>query len=80
MLVQFQVSLLDVADPDECEQVLHLAESFAPIGGIFHLAMTLNDKLLSNQVRNFYFLRSLHITAGQILIWSVFSNARQSKL
>ena len=49
-LVQFQVSLLDVADPVECNQIIMQAEQMAPVGGIFHLAMTLNDKLLSNQV------------------------------
>lgn len=49
--LQVRVSKLDVADPAEAEQILQLAQGMAPVGGIFHLAMTLTDKLLPNQVR-----------------------------
>jgi hypothetical protein len=49
-VVQFKVSKLDVADPVEARQIIELADSMAPVGGIFHLAMTLTDKLLPNQV------------------------------
>lgn len=31
-------------------QVIALAESLAPVGGVFHLAMILKDKWLANQV------------------------------
>ena len=47
--MQFQVTKLDVADAGDCSKIISLAEEMAPVGGIFHLAMTLNDKLLSNQ-------------------------------
>ncbi len=50
-VMQFKVSKLDVADPEEAQQIIMLAESMAPVGGIFHLAMNLIDKLLPNQVQ-----------------------------
>ena len=49
-LLQFKVSTLDVSIPEEAEQIVKLAESLAPLGGIFHLAMVLTDKLIPNQV------------------------------
>ena len=48
--LQVRVSKLDVADPAEAQQILEVAQGMAPVGGIFHLAMTLTDKLLPNQV------------------------------
>ncbi|KAK9803549.1 hypothetical protein WJX73_007935 [Symbiochloris irregularis] len=46
---KFKVTTLDVGVPDEAEQIIQLAERMAPVGGIFHLAMYLADKLLANQ-------------------------------
>ena len=37
--------------PAEAEQIVKIAEGMAPVGGIFHLAMTLTDKMLANQVK-----------------------------
>ena len=48
--MQFKVSTLDVGNADEAEEIIKLATSMAPVGGIFHLAMYLADKLLQNQV------------------------------
>ncbi|EIE23140.1 hypothetical protein COCSUDRAFT_47508 [Coccomyxa subellipsoidea C-169] len=47
--VQIEVSKLDVADLGETEQIVALAEGMAPVGGIFHLAMILQDRWMSNQ-------------------------------
>ena len=49
-LLQFQVTKLDVSDAQQCSELINMAEETAPVGGIFHLAMQLNDKLLTNQV------------------------------
>ena len=49
--VQVRVSTLDVGDASGAEALIDLAESLAPVGGIFHLALNLADKLLQNQVR-----------------------------
>ena len=48
---QVEVSTLDVADMGETKQIVRIAEGLAPVGGIFHLAMVLQDRWLSNQVR-----------------------------
>ena len=40
-----------MAVPAEAEQIVKIAEGMAPVGGIFHLAMTLTDKMLANQVK-----------------------------
>lgn len=48
-ILQFKVTTLDVGVPEEAQQIVSLAESFAPVGGIFHLAMYLADKLIANQ-------------------------------
>lgn len=48
--LQFRVTTLDVGVPEEAEQIVKLAESLAPLGGVFHLAMNLADKLITNQV------------------------------
>ena len=40
-----------MAVPEEAEKVVEIAEGMAPVGGIFHLAMTLTDKMLANQVK-----------------------------
>lgn len=49
--MQVELSLLDVGVKDEAAELLLLANSIAPIAGIFHLAMVLKDKLMANQVR-----------------------------
>ncbi len=49
-VVQFRVTTLDVGVPEEAEQIVKLAESLAPVAGVFHLAMYLADKLITNQV------------------------------
>ncbi len=46
-----EVSKLDVADMEEAKGVVALAEKQAPVGGIFHLAMILQDRWMANQVR-----------------------------
>ena len=48
-IVQFRVTTLDVGVPEEAEQIVKLAESLAPVAGVFHLAMYLADKLITNQ-------------------------------
>jgi fatty acid synthase len=47
---QVEVSTLDVADLDQAHALLQLASDQAPVGGIFHLAMILHDRFLTNQV------------------------------
>jgi hypothetical protein len=49
--LQFRVTTLDVGVPEEAEQIVELAETMAPVGGVFHLAMYLADKLITNQAR-----------------------------
>ena len=51
MMPQFRVTTLDVGVPEEAEQIIDLAASLGPVGGIFHTALYLADKLLENQVR-----------------------------
>ena len=51
-MTQVEVSTLDVSDLAETEAMMQLAHQMAPVGGIFHLAMVLTDKLLANQVRS----------------------------
>ena len=48
--LQVEVSKLDVADMEEAKGVVALAQKQAPIGGIFHLAMILQDRWMANQV------------------------------
>ena len=48
--LQFKVTTLDVGVPEEAEEIIRIADSMAPVGGIFHLAMYLADKLVTNQV------------------------------
>lgn len=50
-MLQFRVTTLDVGVPEEAQKIVKLAESLAPVGGVFHLAMYLADKLITNQVR-----------------------------
>ena len=45
------VSKLDVAVPAEAKQLMAHARRLAPVGGIFHLAMVLDDRLITNQAR-----------------------------
>ncbi len=48
------MSTLDVADLEETKSIVGLAEKMAPVGGIFHLAMVLQDRWLSNQARTHF--------------------------
>jgi fatty acid synthase len=50
--MQVEVSKLDVADLGETKQIVAMAEGMAPVGGIFHLAMILQDRWMSNQVQS----------------------------
>ena len=45
------VSTLDVADPAQAAQLLADAGRRAPVGGVFHLAMVLEDRLIVRQAR-----------------------------
>ncbi len=49
-MLQVEVSKLDVADMEEAKGVVALAQKQAPVGGIFHLAMILQDRWMANQV------------------------------
>ena len=51
--LQFRVTTLDVGVPEEAAKIVKLAESLAPVEGVFHLAMYLADKLITNQVGPF---------------------------
>ena len=52
MLLQVEVSTLDVVDSGEARQLIQLADGLASVGGVFHLAMMLSDRFLTNQVRS----------------------------
>ena len=45
------VSKLDVVELEEAKQLMALAESKAPLAGIFQLAMMLDDRLIAQQVQ-----------------------------
>ena len=45
------MTTLDVGVPEEAAEIIKLAETMGPVGGIFHTALYLADKLLENQVR-----------------------------
>ena len=45
------VSTLDIEVPEQAHQLVALTAEVAPLGGVFHLAMTLDDNLIANQVR-----------------------------
>ena len=49
--MQVEVSTLDVVDISEARQLIQLADGLASVGGVFHLAMVLDDRFLTNQVR-----------------------------
>ncbi len=51
--MQVAVSTLDVADLDEAHALIKLANGQAPVGGVFHLAMILSDRFMTNQVQPF---------------------------
>lgn len=51
--MQVAVSTLDVANLDEAHALIKLADEKAPIGGVFHLAMILSDRFMTNQVQPF---------------------------
>ena len=46
------ISMLDVADPAQAAQLLADAAQRAPVGGIFHLAMVMEDRLIVKQARH----------------------------
>jgi hypothetical protein len=48
--VTVEVSLLDCGDRDEAKQLLNDCQRLAPLAGIFHLAMVLEDRLILNHV------------------------------
>lgn len=48
--VLVEVSTLDVAVRSQAEQLVADCERLAPIGGIFHLAMILEDRLILKHV------------------------------
>ena len=49
--VTVEVSTLDVAERSAAQRLLALCETLAPVGGIFHLAMVLEDRLIAKHVR-----------------------------
>ena len=57
--VLVEVSTLDVAVRAEAQQLLALCEALAPLGGIFHLAMVLEDRLIAKHVCTKLTARSL---------------------
>jgi hypothetical protein len=63
-----EVSKLDVADLDETKLIIALAEKMAPVGGIFHLAMILQDRWMSNQASNSNFLLSLTASCRRLVL------------
>jgi hypothetical protein len=66
-LVQVEVSTLDVGDAAEAARIVERAQSMAPLGGIFHLAMVLRDKWLPDQVWGISSACCcLHTIAGQL--------------
>lgn len=58
--MQVEVSTLDVADLDQAHALVKLADSQAPVGGIFHLAMILSDRFMTNQVHTPFPLSTFH--------------------
>ena len=44
------VSTLDIEVPEEARQLVALCARAKPLGGVFHLAMVLDDNLIANQV------------------------------
>ncbi len=57
-----EVSLLDCGDREEAAQLLADCQRIAPLAGIFHLAMVLEDRLILNHVRACPFLRRLFLS------------------
>lgn len=51
LCLQVSVSTLDVSNRQQAREILQSISATSHVGGIFHLAMRLRDKLLSNQVR-----------------------------
>ena len=49
--VRVAVSTLDVVDAGQAARLLALAAEHAPVAGVFHLAMYLDDRLLASQVQ-----------------------------
>ena len=48
---EVEVSTLDVTDAGEAAALVELSGRGRPLGGVFHLAMYLDDRLLANQVQ-----------------------------
>ncbi|EIE22203.1 ketoacyl-synt-domain-containing protein [Coccomyxa subellipsoidea C-169] len=69
--VRVEVSKLDVADLGEAQQIIALAEGVAPVGGIFHLAMTLQDRWMSNQTGESWNLAVIPKAHGAVNLDSV---------
>ncbi len=51
--VRVAVSTLDVVDAGQAAALLAAAAEHAPVAGVFHLAMYLDDRLLASQVRTY---------------------------
>ena len=49
--VAVTVSTLDIEVPDQARRLIALCADAQPLGGVFHLAMTLDDNLIANQAR-----------------------------
>ncbi len=49
-VMQVVISTLDVTTMEAAEQLIKEAALMAPVGGVFHLAMLMNDALLVNMV------------------------------
>ena len=60
--LQVEVSKLDVADMEEAKGVVALAQKQAPVGGIFHLAMILQDRWMANQVSSVFLAAARALT------------------
>ena len=48
--MQVIISNKDVADSQQCKDLIKSAQRLAPLGGIFHLAMVLKDTLFAHIV------------------------------
>lgn len=48
------VVIKDVSDMEQAKELIDYAASFAPVGGVFHLAMVLKDALFENQTNEMF--------------------------
>lgn len=82
---QVVISNKDVADSQQCKDLIKSAQRLAPLGGIFHLAMVLKDTLFAHIVSpsaqhpgNCMLLPAAEIPFGHqsaCTFWSVFGTA-----